>query len=91
MSMISEMLSYPFVVRAPGGRHPGVSYAVRPSGGKAWVLKRYSMIGTDSPYFLAHSLLLVAAGAPLKVSIPAGDGGSVFPLLRITESMEKSK
>ena len=79
MSMISEMLSYPFVVRAlVGGILVSLCCALL---GVSLVLKRYSMIGDG----LSHVSIAVAAGwSPLKVSIPLVVLAAFF-LLRITE------
>ena len=76
MSMISEMLSYPFVVRAlVGGILVSLCCALL---GVSLVLKRYSMIGDGLSHvsFGALSIAVAAGWSPLKVSIP---------LLRITE------
>ena len=70
MSMISEMLSYPFVVRAlVGGILVSLCCALL---GVSLVLKRYSMIGDGLSHvsFGALSIAVAAGWSPLKVSIP---------------------
>ena len=70
MSMIFEMLSYPFVVRAlVGGILVSLCCALL---GVSLVLKRYSMIGDGLSHvsFGALSIAVAAGWSPLKVSIP---------------------
>lgn len=84
MSMISEMLSYPFVVRAlVGGILVSLCCALL---GVSLVLKRYSMIGDGLSHvsFGALSIAVAAGWSPLKVSIPLVVLAAFF-LLRITE------
>ena len=84
MSIISEMMSYPFIVRALIG---GVLVSLCASLlGVSLVLKRYSMIG-DGLSHVSFGALLVALAAgwsPLKISIPVVVLAAFF-LLRITE------
>ncbi len=85
MSMISEMLSYPFVVRAVlGGALVSLCAALL---GVSLVLKRYSMIGDGLSHvsFGALSIALAVGWSPLKVSIPLVTLAAFF-LLRITEN-----
>ena len=82
MSIISEMMSYPFIVRALIG---GVLVSLCASLlGVSLVLKRYSMIGDGLSHvsFGALSVALAAGWSPLKISIPVL---AAFFLLRITE------
>lgn len=84
MSMISEMLSYPFVVRAVvGGILVSLCCALL---GVSLVLKRYSMIGDGLSHvsFGALSIAVAVGWSPLKVSIPLVVLAAFF-LLRITE------
>lgn len=85
MSMIREMLSYPFLVRALLG---GILVSLCASLlGVSLVLKRYSMIGDGLSHvsFGALSVALAIGWSPLKVSIPVVILAAFF-LLRITES-----
>lgn len=85
MSMILEMLSYPFLVRALLG---GVLVSLCASLlGVSLVLKRYSMIGDGLSHvsFGALSVALAIGWSPLKVSIPVVILAAFF-LLRITEN-----
>jgi len=84
MSIISEMMSYPFIVRALIG---GVLVSLCASLlGVSLVLKRYSMIGDGLSHvsFGALSVALAAGWSPLKISIPVVVLAGFF-LLRITE------
>ena len=84
MSIISEMMSYPFIVRALIG---GVLVSLCASLlGVSLVLKRYSMIGDGLSHvsFGALSVALAAGWSPLKISIPVVVLSAFF-LLRITE------
>ena len=84
MSIISEMMSYPFIVRALIG---GVLVSLCASLlGISLVLKRYSMIGDGLSHvsFGALSVALAAGWSPLKISIPVVVLAAFF-LLRITE------
>lgn len=84
MSVVSEMLSYPFIVRALVG---GVLVSLCASLlGVSLVLKRYSMIGDGLSHvsFGALSVALAVGWSPLKVSIPVVVLAAFF-LLRITE------
>lgn len=84
MSIISEMMSYPFIVRALVG---GVLVSLCASLlGVSLVLKRYSMIGDGLSHvsFGALSVALAAGWSPLKISIPVVVLAAFF-LLRITE------
>ena len=84
MSIISEMMSYPFIVRALIG---GVLVSLCASLlGVSLVLKRYSMIGDGLSHvsFGALSVALAAGWSPLKISIPVVVLAA-FVLLRITE------
>lgn len=85
MSMIREMLSYPFLVRALLG---GILVSLCASLlGVSLVLKRYSMIGDGLSHvsFGALSVAMAIGWSPLKVSIPVVILAAFF-LLRITES-----
>ena len=84
MSMVMEMLSYPFMVRALLG---GILVSLCASLlGVSLVLKRYSMIGDGLSHvsFGALSVALAVGWSPLKVSIPVVVLAAFF-LLRITE------
>ena len=84
MSIISEMMSYPFIVRA---LISGVLVSLCASLlGVSLVLKRYSMIGDWLSHvsFGALSVALAAGWSPLKISIPVVVLAAFF-LLRITE------
>ena len=84
MSIISEMMSYPFIVRA---LISGVLVSLCASLlGVSLVLKRYSMIGDGLFHvsFGALSVALAAGWSPLKISIPVVVLAAFF-LLRITE------
>ena len=84
MSIISEMMSYTFIVRALIG---GVLVSLCASLlGVSLVLKRYSMIGDGLSHvsFGALSVALAAGWSPLKISIPVVVLAAFF-LLRITE------
>ncbi len=70
MNIISEMLSYPFLVRAlVGGMLVSLCASLL---GVSLVLKRYSMIGDGLSHvsFGALSIALAMGWSPLKVSIP---------------------
>ena len=70
MSVIGEMLSYPFLVRAlVGGVLVSLCAALL---GVSLVLKRYSMIGDGLSHvsFGALSIALAMGWSPLQVSIP---------------------
>lgn len=85
MSLIAEMLSYPFLVRAlVGGILISLCAALL---GVSLVLKRYSMIGDGLSHvsFGALSVAVAAGWAPLAVSIPVVVLAAFF-LLRITEN-----
>lgn len=85
MSMILEMLSYPFVVRALlGGVMVSLCAALL---GVSLVLKRYSMIGDGLSHvsFGALSVAVAIGWSPLKVSIPVVILAAFF-LLQITEN-----
>lgn len=85
MSVVSEMLSYPFMVRALVG---GILVSLCASLlGVSLVLKRYSMIGDGLSHvsFGALSVALAAGWSPLKVSIPVVVLAAFF-LLRLTEN-----
>ena len=85
MNIISEMLSYPFLVRALAG---GMLVSLCASLlGVSLVLKRYSMIGDGLSHvsFGALSIALAMGWSPLKVSIPVVVLAAFF-LLRITEN-----
>lgn len=84
MSVITEMLSYPFMVRALiGGTLVSLCASLL---GVSLVLKRYSMIGDGLSHvsFGALSVALALGWSPLKVSIPVVILAAFF-LLRITE------
>ena len=83
MNVLSEMLSYPFMVRALfGGMLVSLCASLL---GVSLVLKRYSMIGDGLSHvsFGALSIALAMGWSPLKVSIPVL---AAFFLLRITEN-----
>jgi zinc transport system permease protein len=85
MSIINEMLSYPFLVRAlVGGLMVSLCASLL---GVTLVLKRYSMIGDGLSHvsFGALSIALAMGWSPLKVSIPVVVIAAFF-LLRITEN-----
>ena len=85
MSVIGEMLSYPFLVRAlVGGVLVSLCAALL---GVSLVLKRYSMIGDGLSHvsFGALSIALAMGWSPLQVSIPVVVIAAFF-LLRITEN-----
>ena len=85
MNIITEMLSYPFLVRALFG---GLLVSLCASLlGVSLVLKRYSMIGDGLSHvsFGALSVALAMGWSPLKVSIPVVVLAAFF-LLRITEN-----
>ena len=84
MEMVTEMLSYPFLVRALVG---GILVSLCASLlGVSLVLKRYSMIGDGLSHvsFGALSIAVAAGWSPLKISIPVVVLAAFF-LLRITE------
>ena len=84
MSVVREMLSYPFLVRALVG---GVLVSLCASLlGVSLVLKRYSMIGDGLSHvsFGALSVAVAMGWSPLKLSIPVVVLAAFF-LLRITE------
>mgnify|MGYP001279566372 CR=1 FL=1 len=77
MGIISEMLSYPFMVRALiGGLLVSLCASLL---GVSLVLKRYSMIGDGLSHvsFGSLSIALAAGWSPLKVS--GGRAGGIFP------------
>lgn len=83
MSMMREMMSYPFMVRALlGGMMVSLCAALL---GVSLVLKRYSMIGDGLSHvsFGALSVALALGWSPLKVSIPVVVLSAFF-LLRIS-------
>ena len=85
MNVLSEMLSYPFMVRALfGGMLVSLCASLL---GVSLVLKRYSMIGDGLSHvsFGALSIALAMDWSPLKVSIPVVVLAAFF-LLRITEN-----
>ena len=85
MNVLSEMLSYPFMVRALfGGMLVSLCASLL---GVILVLKRYSMIGDGLSHvsFGALSIALAMGWSPLKVSIPVVVLAAFF-LLRITEN-----
>ncbi|MGN0372796.1 MAG: metal ABC transporter permease [Enterocloster sp.] len=85
MNIISEMLSYPFLVRALlGGMLVSLCASLL---GVSLVLRRYSMIGDGLSHvsFGALSIALAMGWSPLKVSIPVVVVAAFF-LLRITEN-----
>ena len=84
MNVLSEMLSYPFMVRALiGGLLVSLCASLL---GVSLVLKRYSMIGDGLSHvsFGSLSIALAAGWSPFKVSIPVVVLAAFF-LLRITE------
>lgn len=84
MGIISEMLSYPFLVRALVG---GILVSLCASLlGVSLVLKRYSMIGDGLSHvsFGALSIAIAMGWSPLQVSIPVVVLAA-YLLLRITE------
>ena len=85
MNVLSEMLSYPFMVRALFGGM--LVYLCASLLGVSLVLKRYSMIGDGLSHvsFGALSIALAMGWSPLKVSIPVVVLAAFF-LLRITEN-----
>lgn len=90
MGIISEMLSYPFMVRALiGGLLVSLCASLL---GVSLVLKRYSMIGDGLSHvsFGSLSIALAAGWSPLKVSIPVVVLAAFF-LLRITTEHGKVK
>ena len=90
MSILSEMLSYPFLVRAlVGGMLVSLCASLL---GVSLVLKRYSMIGDGLSHvsFGALSVALAMGWSPLKVSIPVVVLAAFFPL-RITENQPDQK
>ena len=85
MNVLSEMLSYPFMVRALfGGMLVSLCASLL---GVSLVLKRYSMIGDGLSHvsFGALSIAPAMGWSPLKVSIPVVVLAAFF-LLRITEN-----
>ena len=85
MNVLSEMLSYPFMVRALfGGMLVSLCASLL---GVSLVLKRYSMIGDGLSHvsFGALSIALAMGWSPLKVSSPVVVLAAFF-LLRITEN-----
>ena len=85
MNVLSEMLSYPFMVRALfGGMLVSLCASLL---GVSLVLNRYSMIGDGLSHvsFGALSIALAMGWSPLKVSIPVVVLAAFF-LLRITEN-----
>lgn len=85
MNVLSEMLSYPFMVRALfGGMLVSLCASLL---GVSLVLKRYSMIGDGLSHvsFGALSIALAMGWSPLKVSIPVVVLAAFF-LMRITEN-----
>lgn len=85
MNVLSQMLSYPFMVRALfGGMLVSLCASLL---GVSLVLKRYSMIGDGLSHvsFGALSIALAMGWSPLKVSIPVVVLAAFF-LLRITEN-----
>ena len=85
MNVLSEMLSYQFMVRALfGGMLVSLCASLL---GVSLVLKRYSMIGDGLSHvsFGALSIALAMGWSPLKVSIPVVVLAAFF-LLRITEN-----
>ena len=85
MNVLSEMLSYPFMVRALfGGMLVSLCASLL---GVSLVLKRNSMIGDGLSHvsFGALSIALAMGWSPLKVSIPVVVLAAFF-LLRITEN-----
>lgn len=85
MNILSEMMSYPFLVRAfVGGMLVSLCASLL---GVSLVLKRYSMIGDGLSHvsFGALSVALAMGWSPLWVSIPVVVLAAFF-LLRITEN-----
>lgn len=85
MSVLMEMLSYPFLVRAFVG---GILVSLCASLlGVSLVLKRYSMIGDGLSHvsFGALSIAVAIGWSPLQLSIPVVVAAAFF-LLRITEN-----
>ena len=85
MNVLSEMLSYPFMVRALfGGMLVSLCASLL---GVSQELNRYSMIGDGLSHvsFGALSIALAMGWSPLKVSIPVVVLAAFF-LLRITEN-----
>lgn len=85
MSMIREMLSYPFLTRAlAGGLLVSLCAALL---GVSLVLRRYSMIGDGLSHvsFGALSVALALGWAPLKLSVPVVTLAAFF-LLRLTKN-----
>ena len=85
MNVLSEMLSYPFMVRALfGGMLVSLCASLL---GVSLVLKRYSMIGDGLSHvsFGALSIALAMGWSPLMVSIPVVVLAAFF-MLRITEN-----
>ena len=85
MGVLTEMLSYPFIVRALIG---GLCISLCASLlGVSLVLKRYSMLGDGLSHvsFGALSIAMAFGWAPLAVSIPVVVVAAVL-LLRITEN-----
>ena len=83
IQVLSEMFSYPFIVRAmAGGLMLSLCAALL---GVSLVLKRYSMIGDGLSHvsFGALSVAVAFGWAPLAVSIPVVVAAAVL-LLRIT-------
>lgn len=79
MNVLSEMLSYPFMVRALfGGMLVSLCASLL---GVSLVLKRYSMIGDGLSHvsFGALSIALAMGWSPLKVSIPVVVLAAFFP------------
>lgn len=85
MSVLLEMLSYPFLVRAfAGGMLVSLCASLL---GVSLVLKRYSMIGDGLSHvsFGALSIAVAIGWSPLKLSIPVVVLAAFF-LLRMTEN-----
>ena len=83
MNVLSEMLSYPFMVRALfGGMLVSLCASLL---GVSLVLKRYSMIGDGLSHVSFGALSMAMGWSPLKVSIPVVVLAAFF-LLRITEN-----
>lgn len=85
MSLLAEMLSYPFLVRAfAGGILVSLCAALL---GVSLVLKRYSMIGDGLSHvsFGALSVALAVGWSPLYVSVPVVVLAAFF-LLRLREN-----
>jgi len=84
MNVLSEMLSYPFMVRALfGGMLVSLCASLL---GVSLVLKRYSMIGDGLSHvsFGALSIALAMGWSPLKVSIPVVVLAAFFCVLQKT-------